>query len=78
MRTVDCGCTVDSDGSVILWCKSRSCTQRDRESQRELSSWHWEQGIDPDSMRCRSCGAIYDGGIRCTYCGDQNPVGDSE
>ena len=29
---------------------------------------------------CRSCGMLYDGGMRCTYCGDPDPTdsGDDE
>jgi hypothetical protein len=27
-------------------------------------------------MECRTCGMIYDGGMRCTYCGDPNPLND--
>jgi hypothetical protein len=27
---------------------------------------------------CRSCGMLYDGGMRCTYCGDSNPADDPD
>jgi hypothetical protein len=34
--------------------------------------------ISSTGYECRSCGMIYDGGMRCTYCGDSNPLDDSE
>jgi hypothetical protein len=50
----------------------------DAEAQAELASRLYAEGLDPDEMRCRTCGAIYDGGTRCTYCGDPNPLDDPE
>lgn len=29
-------------------------------------------------MECRSCGMIYDGGMRCSYCGDSDPTDSGE
>ena len=29
-------------------------------------------------MECRTCGMIYDGGMRCTYCGDPDPTDSGE
>ena len=31
-----------------------------------------------DCRRCRSCGMYYDGGMRCTYCGDIDPLDTGE
>lgn len=45
----------------------------DHEGQAELAAKYYEEGDDPEAHRCRSCSAIYDGGMRCTYCGDIDP-----
>lgn len=29
-------------------------------------------------MECRTCGMIYDGGMRCIYCGDPDPTDSGE
>jgi hypothetical protein len=42
--------------------------------QEELAARIIEEGDDPEAWRCRTCGAIYDGGIRCTYCSDPDPL----
>jgi RNA polymerase subunit RPABC4/transcription elongation factor Spt4 len=39
------------------------CT--DQEAQAILASEGYEE--------CKSCGMLYDGGMRCTYCGDPDP-----
>jgi len=46
----------------------------DHEAQAELAQIYG----DDESMRCRSCGMIYDGGMRCTYCGDSDPTDSGE
>ena len=51
---------------------------QDKESQLELRNIWIEEGIDPDSMRCRTCGMIHDGGWFCNYCGDCNPTDDPD
>lgn len=38
---------------------------QDKEAQAVLAA----AGHEP----CRSCGMLYDGGMRCTYCGDPDP-----
>ena len=54
----------------------------DHEAQAELAL---EYGIDFQEgpygdeisctgFECRTCGMIYDGCMRCTYCGDSNPL----
>ena len=56
------------------------CT--DHEAQAELASYYGlESYEDPDGnliavtgMECKSCGMLYDGGMRCTYCGDPDPL----
>ena len=34
--------------------------------------------ISGTGMECRNCGMIYDGGMRCTYCGDSDPLDSGE
>ena len=48
------------------------------EEQDQLAQYYYERLEDPEDWRCRSCGAIYDGGIRCTYCGDIDPLDTGE
>lgn len=48
------------------------------EAQNELAAMLISEGEDPENWRCRTCGALYDGGQRCTYCGDDNPLDDVE
>jgi hypothetical protein len=43
---------------------------RDDEAQARLEA----DGAEP----CRSCGMLYDGGTRCTYCGDADPLDGGE
>jgi len=51
----------------------------DKEAQKEIAAQLQAEGEDPEDHRCRTCGMIYDGGMRCTYCGDSNPLdGDEE
>lgn len=45
----------------------------DHAGQMALSVRYYEEGDDPEHHRCRRCSAIYDGGMRCTYCGDSDP-----
>lgn len=45
----------------------------DHSGQAALSLRYYEDGEDPEHHRCRRCRAIYDGGTRCTYCGDPDP-----
>lgn len=61
------------------------CT--DQEAQAELAMQYINDGtralcedpMDPDAEmfysggECKTCGMLYDGGIRCTYCGDADP-----
>ena len=46
----------------------------DHEAQAELAA---DPNIGPD-FTCRTCGMIYDGGMRCTYCGDSDPTGNGD
>jgi len=32
------------------------------------------EGYVVTGMECKTCGMIYDGGMRCTYCGDADPL----
>lgn len=50
----------------------------DQEAQNELAGMLMRDGYDLDEMICRTCGALYDGGQCCTYCGDHNPTDDPE
>ena len=50
----------------------------DDEEQNQLAFELIEEGEDPENWKCRTCGAIYDGGQRCTYCGDHNPLDNAE
>lgn len=45
-----------------------------REAQAELTARLMSGGENPEAWRCRTCGAIHDGGTRCAYCGDGNPL----
>ena len=48
------------------------CT--DHEAQYEIASGNgFESGWE-----CRTCGMLYDGGMRCTYCGDIDPLDTGE
>lgn len=47
---------------------------QDKEAQAELTSIYLKGNIDPESMKCRTCGMIYDCGSFCTYCGDRDPL----
>jgi hypothetical protein len=40
---------------------------RDTEAQAILESEGYEE--------CETCGMFYDGGMRCTYCGNPDPLG---
>jgi hypothetical protein len=46
----------------------------DRDAQECLIARLIEEGEDPEAWRCKTCGAIYDGGQCCTYCGDRDPL----
>lgn len=58
---------------------------RDDEAQEELENWLIQEGVRDlveapmgDGMHwsggeCRTCGMLYDGGSRCTYCSDPDP-----
>ena len=64
----------------------------DQAAQDELASqygYHFEIDMgEPGSAlvdvnlvtgwECRTCGMIYDGGTRCSYCNDPNPLDDPE
>lgn len=49
-----------------------------KESQAELAAAIIADDENPEDWRCRTCNAIYNGGQRCTYCGDHNPLDDPE
>ena len=42
--------------------------------QRSLEPRYQRDGVDPEDMRCRTCGLIWDGGHCCCYCGDPDPI----
>jgi hypothetical protein len=49
----------------------RVCEEcKDHEAQAILAS--------EDAPECGSCGMRYDGGMRCTYCGDSDPTDSGE
>lgn len=69
----------------VTW--PRVCDEcKDHEAQEELHNAYIETGLrdyvkvgpfeeiwDWVGGECRTCGMLYDGGTRCTYCGDENP-----
>lgn len=69
--------TVRADVRLCICCHKTPVTWplvcddcADHEAQDTLAN----EGYDT----CRSCGIYYDGGTRCTYCGDGNPTDDPE
>lgn len=46
----------------------------DDEAQAELALMLMREDTDPEEHRCKTCGAIYDDGQFCTYCGDFDPL----
>ena len=64
---------ISCEKNQVTW--PRICdTCQDKEAQAELAAYYYENGENPDDWRCNSCGMIYDGGMRCTYCGEEDPL----
>ena len=51
----------------VTWPRVCDACQ-DHDAQDELLAYFG------DGHECRTCGMIYDGGMRCTYCGDEDPL----